>query len=120
MSPQIKVGLQFASLLHLQKKTCDLGAAACLALHINAFEYQYSIQVVICTITLYLWTIASCINISHVIFSIFLIKIRKLYVPGNIKFVIKSVAGFLFVFDFDFNLSFFFVGFVIFYVYFVF
>lgn len=46
------------------------------------------------------------INISHVIFSIFLIKIRKLYVPGNIKFVIKSVAGFLFVFDFDFNLSF--------------
>lgn len=59
------------------------------------------------------------INISYVIFFIFLIKIRKLYVFGNIKFVIKSVVGFLFVFDFDFNL-FFFVGFVIFYFYFVF
>lgn len=46
------------------------------------------------------------INISYVIFFIFLIKIRKLYVFGNIKFVIKSVVGFLFVFDFDFNLFF--------------
>lgn len=81
MSPQIKVGLHFASLLHLQKKTCDLGAAACLALHINAFEYQYSIQVVICTITLYLWTIASCINISHVIFPYFWLKSENYMYP---------------------------------------